>query len=438
MSQGTTPCDDWYTTVQNQLTMCNYKAETESVLQHDIFLFGLNDQTFISKIISEESPDVTAATIRQKLKKLEAGRATAKYIRGTNTIGKDPTVEGVNQVQKQGNPKGKGQKRKGWHKDSHQHSQIYPTKKPFKPNPQQGQPHGQGQRQHKPNSQASFDPNICKHCGDTRHRPGFNCPASKFQCKKCHKYGHFSSKCLTKPWSTNVNTIEEVNAVLAFTKSPCSVQAELSNDSLDAMYICTVNTFKPKRCVFADLQLATQSSKPKYLKVRLDTAADVSMMSMSVYQQLFDDPQCQKLQPVTTNTVMHDHSKAEVLGSVTIPILKDNQKHGITFQVVPYEASTLLSCEQVTKHGLVIISEQKQTPKNVIVYGSSVDIKYINFPQRNKSQTTTWNNAPQQPLTSLDEIKVQYKEIFEGIGTFPGKLYHINTDPSIPPKWLPC
>ena len=108
-----------------------------------------------------------------------------------------------------------------------------------------------------------------------------------------------------------MNTIEEVKAILAFTKSPHSVQAELSDDnSLDAMYICTVNTSKPKRCVFADLQLATQSSKPKYLKVRLDTAADVSMMSKSVYQQLFDDPQCQKLQPVTTNTVMHDHSKA--------------------------------------------------------------------------------------------------------------------------------
>ena len=98
MSQGTTPCDDWYTTVQNQLTTCNYKAEIESVLQHDIFLFGPNDQPFISKIISEESPDVTAATIRQKLKKLEAGRATAKYIKGTNTTCKDPTVEGVNQV----------------------------------------------------------------------------------------------------------------------------------------------------------------------------------------------------------------------------------------------------------------------------------------------------------------------------------------------------
>ena len=177
MNQGTTPCDDWYTTVQNQLTMCNHKAEIESVLQHDIFLFGLYDQTFISKIISEESPDVTAATIRKKIKKLEADRATAKYIKGTNTIGKDPTVEGVNQVRKQSNPKGKEQKRKGWHKDSNQHSQSHPTKKPFQSNPQQGQPHGQGQRWHKPKSQASFDPNICKCCGDTRHRPEFNCPA---------------------------------------------------------------------------------------------------------------------------------------------------------------------------------------------------------------------------------------------------------------------
>ena len=65
-----------------------------------------------------------------------------------------------------------------------------------------------------------------------------------------------------------MNTFEEVNAVLAFTKSPHSVQAELSDDnSLDAMYKCTVNTSKPKRHMFADLQLATQSSNLKYLKV---------------------------------------------------------------------------------------------------------------------------------------------------------------------------
>ena len=64
----------------------------------------------------------------------------------------------------------------------------------------------------------------------------------------------------------------------------------------------------------------------------------------------------------------------------------------------------------------------KTTPKNAIVYGSSVDIKYINFLQRNNSQTTAWNTAPKHPFTSLDEIKVQYKEIFEGIGNFQVNL----------------
>ena len=98
LCQGTTPCDDWFTTVQNQLTMCKYKADMEFVLQCDILLFSLNDQAFILKIISEESPDVTATTIRQKLKKLEASRATVKYIKGTNATGKDPNTEGVNQV----------------------------------------------------------------------------------------------------------------------------------------------------------------------------------------------------------------------------------------------------------------------------------------------------------------------------------------------------
>ena len=33
---------------------------------------------------------------------------------------------------------------------------------------------------------------------------------------------------------------------------------------------------------------------------------------------------------------------------------------------------------------------------------------------------------------------MQYKDIFKGIGTFPGKPYHINMDPSVPPKHLPC
>ena len=63
-----------------------------------------------------------------------------------------------------------------------------------------------------------------------------------------------------KAQNINVNSVDEVNTVLAFSESPHHVQTELSDndDSLDAMYIFTVNASKPRRCVFANLQLATQ------------------------------------------------------------------------------------------------------------------------------------------------------------------------------------
>ena len=38
----------------------------------------------------------------------------------------------------------------------------------------------------------------CIRCGDTIHAKGFQCPARKFQCKVCHKLGHFTTVCYQK------------------------------------------------------------------------------------------------------------------------------------------------------------------------------------------------------------------------------------------------
>ena len=38
----------------------------------------------------------------------------------------------------------------------------------------------------------------CNRCGNTSHAKGFQCPARKFQCKICHKFGHFTSVCYQK------------------------------------------------------------------------------------------------------------------------------------------------------------------------------------------------------------------------------------------------
>ena len=38
----------------------------------------------------------------------------------------------------------------------------------------------------------------CNRCSDTPHAKGFQCQARKFQCKICHKFGHFTSVCFQK------------------------------------------------------------------------------------------------------------------------------------------------------------------------------------------------------------------------------------------------
>ena len=53
----------------------------------------------MSKIISEESPDVTIAQLRNKLKCFEAGQATAKYIKS----GDAKEVHQIKKTQKQRN-----------------------------------------------------------------------------------------------------------------------------------------------------------------------------------------------------------------------------------------------------------------------------------------------------------------------------------------------
>ena len=45
---------------------------------------------------------------------------------------------------------------------------------------------------------AHSDKSRCSKCGYTTLLQGFQCPAKKYQCKACHKFGHFTSMCYQK------------------------------------------------------------------------------------------------------------------------------------------------------------------------------------------------------------------------------------------------
>ena len=68
----------------------------------------------------------------------------------------------------------------------------------------------------------SFDPRIvqkntdrCSKCGDFTHVEGFQCPAKKFQCKACHKFGHSTSLCYQKKQASFMSRRPKVHQLQA-------------------------------------------------------------------------------------------------------------------------------------------------------------------------------------------------------------------------------
>ena len=86
----------------------------------------------------------------------------------------------------------------------HQHTELphgkYKKWKPqTKPRPTQNKNTDQRQASY---NKKTFDPrgvykqkDRCSKCGDSTHLEGFTCPVKRYQCKSCHKFGHFTSLC---------------------------------------------------------------------------------------------------------------------------------------------------------------------------------------------------------------------------------------------------
>ena len=121
-----------------------------------------------------------ASKVRQLSKKMQSSKVTTRNIK---QVASHPQVAEINLMR-------------------HQHTYLPASKhkkrKPFvKPRPPS---HKNDTSDRQGHYKKSFDAkNVyknkerCQTCRDSSHIEGFQCPAKKFQCKSCHKYGHFTS-----------------------------------------------------------------------------------------------------------------------------------------------------------------------------------------------------------------------------------------------------
>ena len=151
----------------------------------------------------------------------------------------------------------------------------------------------------------------CSKCGDTANIEGFQCPAKKYQCKACHKFGNFTSLCFQKKQASSKprrSKVHQLKAGAVYAKES-GISSQSDEDSSSEVSFCLQVKIKQNK---ADRQkiprpihlitnlayrLRPHHTRNLYLRARLDTCVDVNLMPASVYKLVFQDPNMKKVDP---------------------------------------------------------------------------------------------------------------------------------------------
>ena len=172
---------------------------------------------------------------------------------------------------------------------------------------------------------------------------------------------------------------------------------------------------------------------------------------------MFKDPEMRKIKPCKMQISTYTADTVKIIGSCTFGIVHLDTKKlvPVTFYVANNDGSILLPCK--TTLALHLIQQQSRLdylPPQASLITSTMDhpkktkltsLKVHQSKQELQSQTTTsasrktaHKSNPNIMITSKDQILSSYPHIFRGIGRFPGLPYHIQVDPNITPKQMPC
>ena len=194
-------------------------------------------------------------------------------------------------------------------------------------------------------------------------------PSKKYQCKVCHKFGHFISRCFQKkqasykPRRPKAHQLQ-AGAVYVKESVTCdhSEEESTSEDSfcLQVKNKCTqTDNQKVPRPLHLITNLAyklkSHHTKNLYLRTRLHTYVDVNLMPASVYKPVYKDPNMQKLTPSNLEIGIYTTDTVDNVGSCTFYLVHPDTKKliEVTFYVPTNDGSVLLSCKTALMLGLI-------------------------------------------------------------------------------------
>ena len=390
--------------------------------QRNILLF-LNDEEFVSRTINDSNNDSNkspASKVCQIAKRMESPKTTAKHIK---QVASDPQVVQVNLLQ-------------------HHHTEILPSQSNKKTRTFKFRQEANMFNEYKPRmlqaNKRRFHsectrPERHPKCGDSQHREGFRCPASKHQCKICHKFGHFSSLCYKKRDGLHnpkrsLGSPRAHQLKIGFICTQDSLSGESDGYSSEEDSFCLqlqVQSTQPETSFIAPQHLFTnlkykltpQKKRTKFLRSRIDTCTNVNLMPISIYQLLYKGSDCKKIAPSNKCTVKtYSTEKIQIVGSCDLFVLHPDTKclMVVAFQVTSHEGSVIVSCATSFELGLI----QPHRDFNVVPDIGSLIYSKADPPVKQKYKKSApvsklSNNVCSREVEPLPVSRVQETEVFQ-------------------------
>ena len=137
----------------------------------------------------------------------------------------------------------------------------------------------------------------------------FQCPAKMFQCKACHKFGHFTRFCYQKkqaPFKSRKPKAHQLQARVVYAKESVICSQSEDYSSIEDSFCLQIKVQhtqanlqkipKPAHLITnLAYRLKSHHTRNFYLRARLDTCTDVNIMPANVYRLVFKDPEMKKL-----------------------------------------------------------------------------------------------------------------------------------------------
>ena len=216
--------------------------------------------------------------------------------------------------------------------------------------------------------------NKCARCGDTSHAKGFQCPARKFLCKICHKFGHFTTVCYRKSQGQQSSNsfhsrrpkVQQLQVGALYTHHDAD-RSESDSETEDSfclqMKIHRTQISHPEVpkpvYLMANLAYCLQEhhKRNQYLWARLDTCTDVNLMLMAVNCLMFKDPGLKKLTPSNMEIEKYTNDVVKIIGMCYFYLVHPKRKQlmKVFFLVAKENGSILLSCRTTMEIGCVCL-----------------------------------------------------------------------------------